>query len=191
MLFWIIIIGCTIGGTFIGYSLDKDTENELFSTIFGFCVGGSLGIVVSIFICAIGAQFSYTEYKNEPDPKAKILNLDDKYTEEFNANGTFILAVGGFNAHQSTILSYTFYQRAQDGTYFLHTIKPDQDTLIRIKFIGDNDTPYAQRFPINKKYSTPSWLSPFDLKIDDPPKEKWVIGVPRGTIVNKFTIDNK
>lgn len=186
MLFWILLgIGFIAS---IGVSI---TAPDLTEGLFAFCVGLVITVVAVFSICAIVASIANDPtYYSHPDKPRKILALDDHVEKGTDANGAFVLMVGGFSQHEVTEVSYTFYQEAGDETFFLHTLKPDNNTIIHIKLTAPGIPPTAQRFQPNKHELSPSWVAPMDLVIDDPEvTEKWIISVPRGTIINHFKLD--
>lgn len=191
MLFWLVIIGFTIGGIiFAFFTADGDVSEGILRTL----VGIILGIVVAFIVCRIAAEVDRGDPTfAAPDPPAKIFNLEDSKEKKLDGNGTFVLVAGGFSIHEDTELTYSFYQETKKGSYFLHTIMADDNTNIRIHFIEDDETPYVVRKEPTPSWSTASWIAPMDLtpNRNDTVDETWTIYIPRGTILNKFKLDNK
>lgn len=159
-------------------------DGILMGGFWGLLVGGITAFFAVLFVSAVASN-PYTV--NPPDPPARMLNLSDRLDRTTEAHGAFVLIAGGYSSHTNVNLSYSFYQRTNDGSYFLHTIKADDDTRVRIHFIGDGQMPYAIRKQPTKHWATPSWIAPFDVDPDDyPAEETWTLYVPRGTIVNQF-----
>lgn len=194
MIFWIIMgIGILIS---IAWAVDlvrvdrHDIGGAIACIFFGPIVTFCIAIVLCLIISAIAK--GEPDHYSHPDPPGRILALDDHVEKWNDLHGAFVIAVGGIDTDRHIDTSYTFYQEAPDGTYFLHTLKADYDTKIRIKLTGPNVTPTAQRFHPKAHYVTPGWVAPMDLTPDSyDENEKWVITVPRGTIVNHLKLNGK
>lgn len=202
MLLIAIIVICTLIGILSG--VRKDPPRYYSGNISGFkveegafgaCVGLMFGIVLSFMFCAVlaeatkGAPDSY----DPPDPPSKILSFQDQHSDKTDASGWFVLGVGGYGSHSNRVEEYRFYQEAQDGTFFLHTVSPDYDTVVRLRFAKHGEEATAQRFDPQPNWDVSGWISPIDMAADNARdvNERWVITIPPGTLKTRFLVDEK
>jgi len=154
--------------------------------------GSFIGAIVAIVIASIVSEiFKPDPAYRPPDSPVAIFSLSDNITSRFSGSGAFVFAIGGFSGSEETGMTYGFYQRAVDGTYFFRTIQSDYDTKVRIKLTDDDVKPVAIRAQPDKRYQTQSWIAPFDITSDDRADEVWTLRVPRGTILNQLELDGQ
>lgn len=197
-VFWIIIVASIIGGSLFGY-LKGFSDKGLKDAALGLVLGLGGGAALAIVICWLLSEIfpGKPAFYDAPDKPARILNLEDSKETKLDGNGAFILVAGGFSLHEDTERTYSFYQETPDGSYFLHTISADHNTLIRIYFIADNEVPHAIRRQPEPHWISADWISPIDLSPDNPASESaseiWTLYVPKGTIstVDRFKLDGE
>lgn len=111
-------------------------ENDFIEKLCGcggiFVLYFAILLVISFFINATPYEVTATYELKQYD----ILGLENKKTEEFEANGIFVLGCGSFNAKTETEMNYYYFKNCEYGA-MLET-SPMAETYVREK---DDVTP--------------------------------------------------
>lgn len=167
----IIILICTVFGLFGGW---LGGYNGLSDAIIGALTGATVGFLVAMIVGA----FAYTGTEFHPVHRTPLVSMADGAGVE----GHFFLGSGSLDSESV----FTWYQTNGDNSYVRKSADAENST---IHYLKDGEKPY---YVFSKERGTPGgFFQPWGLNTTSGWGAHYDFYVPRGSIIQSYTLDNR